>query len=182
MLVSSDPTFLTASSAHTPEEDRYLGHLDSLLPLALAGRVDPTEVGSLWYGGVIIWLTVPEVPDGERPVISNQLQVLYNAQALGAYWACSHLWDDYDERDPEHLHLPTAGLAPEEAAERAAEWLGAQLLRPLVRQEWDRWARPPAQRWVLTDTGAVIGQRGRVFRRSRRAPSRVIPLVDPGSR
>lgn len=169
--------YLEASSAHTPGENRYLARLDSLLPAALDGRVDPSEIGSLWYGGVLIWLAVPDVPDGEWPVISNQLQVLYNAESLGAYRGCSHLWDDYDERHPEQLNVPTSGISPEDAAERAAQWLRAQLHRPLVRQDWERRARSPASRWVLTDTGTVIGSRGWVFRRRRRAPDQVIPLA-----
>lgn len=174
--VTSDPVFLGASSAHTPEEERYLGRLDALLPVALDGRVDPNEVGSLWYGGVLVWLTVPDVPDGEWPVISNHLQVLYNAESLGAYWGCSHLWDDFDKGKPEHFCMATAELAPEDAAERAAQWLSEQLHRPLVRQEWDRRLAPPARRWLLTDTGTVIGSRGWVIRRGRRAPDRVVPL------
>jgi hypothetical protein len=74
--VTTDPVFFDASSAHTPEEQRYLNRLDALLPAALDGGVDPTEVGCVWYGGVLTWLTVPDVP-------------------LGAYWGCSHLWDDF---------------------------------------------------------------------------------------
>jgi hypothetical protein len=176
-VVTSGPIYLDASSAQTADEHRYLVRLDSLLPEALGDRVDPTEVRSLDYGGVLIWLTVPDVPDGESPVISNHLQVLYNAQALGAYWGCSHLWDDYDKRDPEHLCVPTSGVAPEDAAERAAQWVKEQLRRPLVRQEWDRRGRTAARRWVLTDTGRVIGSRGSMFRHGRRAPDRVFPLA-----
>lgn len=175
--MTSGPVYLDASSAQTADEDRYLARLDSLLLVALAERVDPREVGSLQYGGVLIWLTVPDVPDGESPVISNHLQVLYNAQALGAYWGCSHLWDDYDEQDPEHLCVPISEVAPEDAAERAAQWLRVQLRRPLVRQEWHRRGRSAARRWVLTDTGTVIGSRGWMFRHGRRAPDRVVPLA-----
>ncbi len=174
--VTSGPIYLDASSAQTADEDRYLVRLDSLLPEALGDSVDPSEVGSVDYGGVLIWLTLPDVPDGESPVINNHLQVLYNAQTLGAYWGCSHLWDDYDERDPEHLCVPTSGVAPEDAAERAAQWLREQLRRPLVRQEWDRRGRPAARRWVLADTGTVIGSRGWMFRHERRTPDRVVPL------
>lgn len=174
--MASDPVFLKSSSAHTAEDHRYLARLDTLLPVALEGRVDPSEVGSLWYGGVLVWVSVPNVPDGEAPVISNTLQVLYNPEWLGAYWGCSHLWDDYDENDPEHLYVSTPGFAPEDAAELAAHWLAEQLRRPLVRREWDRRGHPSAHEWVLTDTGTVIGSRGWVFRRARRAPDRVILL------
>ena len=169
--------FLDESSAHTPDEERYLLRLDALLPDALAGRVDLDEVGSIWYGGVLTWLTVPAVPSGEVPVINNHLQVLYNAQALGAYWGCSHLWDDYDDANPEHLAQPASNLTPEAAAERAAEWLSDQLRRHLVRQEWDRLGNSPAVRWVLADNGTVLGSRGWVFRRKRRGPDRVIALT-----
>ena len=168
---------LEASSAQTPGEVRYLSRLDSLLSAALAGRVDPSEVGSIQYGGVLMWLAVPGVPDGESPVISNQLQVLNNAQLLGAYWGCSHPWDDYDEQDLEHLSVPVSDVAPEDAAKRAAQWLTAQLRRPLVRQEWDRRGGSAARRWVLTDTGRVLGSRGWMFRHGRRAPDRVVPLT-----
>ena len=174
--MTSGPIFLDASSARTAEELRYLARLDALLPAALAGRVEPDEVGSIAYGGVMIWLTVPGVPDSEWPVITNQLQVLYNAQSLGAYWGCSHLWDDYDEDNPEHLNVAASDLEPESAAERAADWVAEQLHRPLVRQEWDRRGFFPAMQWVLADTGTVLGSRGWVFRRGRRAPDRIIPL------
>jgi hypothetical protein len=171
---------LDARSAHTDEESRYLARLDALLPDALGSRIEPSDVGSLWYGGVCIWLTVPNVPDGENPVISNTLQVLYNAQYLGAYWGCGHLWDDYDERDPEHLHVDASNLSPEAAAELAAGWLRAQLDRPLVRQEWDRPLLAPAVRWVLADTGRVLGSRGHLLRRNRRSPDRVVSLSPDG--
>ncbi len=170
-------SYLDPSSAHSDDETRYLLSLDPLLPDALRDRVDPDDVGSLWYGGVCIWLTVPLVPDGEVPVISNTLQVLYNAQFIGAYWGCSHLWDDYDERNPEHLHMDTADMSPERAAELAAEWLATQLRRPLVREEWDRPIFDPVVRWVLTDTATVIGQRGHLLRRRHRAADRAIPLL-----
>ena len=169
--------YLDARSAHSEDESRYLARLDALLPGALMDRVDPEEVGSCWYGGACVWLSVPDVPDGEAPVISNTLQVLYNAQFLGAYWGCGHLWDDYDERDPEHLHVEVGDLSPERAAELAAAWLEAQLHRPLVRQEWDRPLLGPAVRWVLTDSDRVIGKRGFLLRRSQSLPDRVVPLI-----
>ncbi len=175
--MTNGPIYLDASSAQTSDEARYVVRLDLLLPDALGDRVAPSEVGSLQYGGVLIWLTVPDLPDGESPVINNHLQVLYNANSLGGYWGCSHLWDEYDERNPEHLCVPNSGVEPEDVAEGAANWLRAQLHRPLVRQEWDRRGRAAARRWVLTDTGTVIGSRGWLFRRDRRAPDRVVPLA-----
>lgn len=184
LFVASDGVFLKSSSARTAKDHRYVARLDSLLPVALDGRVDPTQVGSLWYGGVLVWLTVPDVPDGESPVIRNVLQVLYSPGWLGAYWGCSHLWDDYDENDPEHLNVSMSGSAPEDSAELAAHWLSEQPRRPLVRREWDPGGYPSAQEWVLTDTGTVIGSRGKisgsrglVFRRERRAPDRIVPLL-----
>jgi hypothetical protein len=111
--------YLDARSAHSEDESRYLARLDALLPGALMDRVGPEEVGSCGYGGVCVWLSVPDVPDGEAPVISNTLQVLYNAQFLG-YWGCGHLWDDYDERDPEHLHVEVGDLSPAQNAYRGS--------------------------------------------------------------
>jgi hypothetical protein len=167
---------LDESSGHTAEDARYLARLDDLLPSALAGLADPSEVGSLWYGGVLVWLTVPSVPDGEMPVINNTLQVSYSAGSLRAYWGCSHLWDDYDEHDPEHLARETGELPPEAVADMAANWLTQQLRRPLVRQEWDRGPLGPAVRWVLADSGTERGGRGWLFRRRHRPPDRTVPL------
>ena len=167
---------LDPSSGHTTEDARYLTRLDAILPSALAGFVDPSEVGSLWYGGVLVWLSVPGVPDGEIPVINNTLQVLYNAGSLRAYWGCSHLWDDYDELDPEHLSHATGDLPPEAVADMAASWLARQLRRPLVRQEWDRGPLSPVVRWTLIDSGTEIGRKGRLFRHRRRPPDRTVPL------
>lgn len=173
----SGPRWLDPGCARTDAESRYVARLAQLLPAAAGDRVSAHDVGQLQYGGVCAWITLPHVPAGEWPVIANTLQVLYDGRLLGAYWGCAHLWDEYDEQDPEHLHVDATALTPERAAEVAAGWLARQLRRPLVRQEWDRRALGPALRWVLTDTGTVLGSRGRVLGRARRPPDRVIPLT-----
>ena len=106
---------------------------------------------------------------------AHLLQVAYAPGFVGGYWGCSHIWDDFDSNDPEALFV-AAELTPEQGAERGVAWLAEQLRRPRVRQEW----RPSllsrgAVRWVLTDTGRVLGGRRRPPRR-RPAPDRDVEL------
>lgn len=119
---------------------------------------------------------MPGVPDGEWPVITNHLQVLYAPNFLGGYWGCAHLWDDFDPDNPESMHYPWA-VEPDEAADMAVGWISRQLRRPLVREEWDRKLLGGATRWVLTDTGRVVGRRGRLSARRRSRPDRLIHIA-----
>ena len=156
-------------------EERFF----ALAPAAFGDLLDPQRIGVVYLGGVLLHAPVPGVPVSESPVISNQLQLLYAPGFLGGYWGCSHLWDDWDEEDPEALHI-TLDLAPAQAAERAVEWVTDQLRRPVARQEWTSLLRRTQQRWVLEDTGRELGRRGLGLLR-RRAPDRTV-RVRPGRR
>lgn len=116
-----------------------------------------------------------DIPDGEMPVITNHIQILWNSDTLGGYWGCTHLWDDFDERKKETLVVRGVPMSDAEAAEQAMGWLHRQLSRPIDMEVWKSGDRVVARRWVLSDTGYVIGKRGR-WQWRRRPPAEVIPL------
>lgn len=103
---------------------------------------------------------LPDVPDGEMPVINNRIYVLWDGSLLGGYWGCSHVWDDFDERDDEALVMSDATMTDAEAAERAVAWLAQQLSRPLDQEVWRAGRLVVGRRWVLADTRSVLGARG----------------------
>ena len=110
--------------------------------------------------GPLLAVDVPDVPDGEVPVINNHIYVRWDGQLLGGYWGCSHVWDDFDERDEEALVVSDASMTDSEAAARAVAWLAQQLSRPLDVEVWRAGRLLLGRRWVLTDTGTVLGARG----------------------
>lgn len=153
--------------------DAFLHRVRQLAPAALTGRVAPESTAAHRYGCLIV-VEVPGVPRSEWPVHTHLLQVMWEAEHLGGYWGCSHLWEDYDPNEPGVLAV-AAALSPDGAAERAAAWLTEQLNRPLVVEEWDRrLLAAPVRRWVLSDTGQYVAGRRRRPRRG--APDRVVPV------
>jgi hypothetical protein len=131
--------------------------------------------------GSTLMIAVPGVPAGERPVITNLVQVLWDRGLLGGYWGCNHLWDGFDERDDEALLVRGVPLTDEVAAEIAVDWLASQLRRPLDHEVWQRADAVVFQRWVLSDTGRELGRRG--HRGLRRGLTRTITRLrnDPAA-
>jgi hypothetical protein len=171
-----DQLWFEGRGQDVPGAEVFLGHLRTLAADALSSRVTPEDTAAYPYGGCLVTVEVPGVPASERPVATDQLQVLYRPGLLGGYWGCAHLWDDFDPQDPEALHV-SAELSPDTAAERGLAWLAQQLQRPLVREEWDhRWPGTRAQRWVLTDTGRVVAGRRPRWSRRHAQPDRTIVL------
>ena len=110
--------------------------------------------------GPLLAVDVPGVPDGEVPVINNHIYVLWDGGLLGGYWGCSHVWDDFDERDGEALVVSEPTMTDAEAAERAVAWLAQQLSRPLDVEVWRVGRLVVGRRWVLADSRSVLGARG----------------------
>lgn len=142
----------------------YLGRVRLLAAERLVGLIAPDHTWSMEYSGALLVVDVPEVPDGEAPTIRNHIQVLWDGRTLGGYWGCSHLWDDFDEQDEEALVVRGVPMTGEQAADVAVGWLAGQLRRPLDLEVWERGGRR-ARRWVLADTGSVLGSRGGWFTR-----------------
>jgi hypothetical protein len=53
------------------------------------------------YGGTLLIVDLPEIPDAVSPAISNHIQVRWNGKMLEGYWGDLYLWDDFDPRDKE---------------------------------------------------------------------------------
>ncbi len=171
-----DPAQWFSGEGGTP----FLAHVRRIAPERLGGLIPSAQTWArIDLGGSLLAVDVPDVPDGELSVINNHIQVLWDEHALGGYWGCSHIWDDFDERDPEALVVRDESIEDEEAAQKAVAWLAHQLSRPLDFQVWKRGNRVLARQWVLSDTGRVIGARGSwLFQRG--APTEVTRLR-PGS-
>lgn len=142
----------------------FLAQVRALAPEALGSLVAPAATAAFPVG-CLITVDVPGIPPSESPVNAHQLQVMYESDWLAGYWGCSHLWDDWDPKDPDAWRVPES-LGPQDAATLAIDWLATQLQRPLVRQDWrGQWLRRGRTRWVLTDTNRVIAGHRRVPRR-----------------
>lgn len=97
---------------------------------------------------VLALLTVPEAdPFG--------LQLRLTAGEFGGYWGddCA-IWDAYAPGAPGYINVRDPAAAPEDMAGHAADWVEAQLSRPLALEE----QRSPAlgrrhRTWVFGDTG-----------------------------
>jgi hypothetical protein len=161
------------------DEDPFLHRVRDLAPSILGDQVAPeATVAFTELGRTLLVVEVPQVPGGETPVITNQLQVRLDERTLCGYWGCSHLWDDFDEPDPEALIVRGVPMTVEIMAEQAVDWLSEQLSRPVEFQEWSRRGRVVAERWVLKDTGRELGSRGSRLAR-RRPPDRVAQIRPP---
>ncbi len=108
--------------------------------------------------GPLLAVDVPDVPDGEIPVINNLIRVLWDGSVLDGYWGCSRVWDDFDEHDDEALVIPYATRTDAEAAERAVARLAEQLRRPLDLEVSPTGRVVVGRRWVLDDTRRVLGR------------------------
>jgi hypothetical protein len=169
MSASQDGEEWFPSASATP----FLDHARSLAPTQLGRLIVPTDTWAMVEPiGPLLAVDVPDVPDGEVPVINNHIQVLWDGGLLGGYWGCSHVWDDFDERDEEALVVPDANMTDAEAAERAVAWLAEQLSRPLDLEVWRAGGLVVGRRWVLADTRTALGARGLRWR----SPSSVTRL------
>jgi len=93
-------------------------------------------------------LTVPEAdPFG--------LQMRLAGGELGGYWGddCA-IWEDYTPSAPGYINVQDSQAAPEEMAQSAADWITAQLSRPLLLEEYRSSALGLRRRtWLFADTG-----------------------------
>jgi hypothetical protein len=97
---------------------------------------------------VLALLTVPEAdPYG--------LQLRLAAGEFGGYWGddCA-IWEAYGPGAPGYINVQDPEATPEEMARRAADWIAAQLSRPLLLEEHRSSALGLRRRtWVFDDTG-----------------------------
>jgi hypothetical protein len=176
----TDGLWFPGEGQDVPGAEEFLRCLRALAGAALSGRVTPEDTVAYPYEGCLVCVGVPGVPALDRPCARDDLELLFRPGLLGGYWGCRHLWDDFDPRDPEALHV-SDDLSPATAAEVGLAWLREQLQRPLVREEWDdRWSGTSTQRWVLTDTGKVVAGRRPRWPRRHADPDRTIVLWPGG--
>jgi len=97
---------------------------------------------------VLAVLTVPEAdPFGLQLRLANK--------EFGGYWGddCA-IWEDYTPSAPGYINVQDAAAAPEQMAQRAADWITTQLSRPLLLEEHRSSALGLRRRtWVFADTG-----------------------------
>lgn len=173
--VSGTPQWFEGEVDGGPDADSFLARVRELAPAALGERVTADHTST--SPDSILGIDLPGVDPWPR--CTNHLQVTWEDEVLGGSWGNTYSWGEYDPDDADVLYVDEE-LTPQEAAERAVEWLAAQLRRPLVRQEWDRrWSSTPLQRWVLSDNDHwVAGTSRRPWRR--RPPDRTMSFR-PGS-
>ncbi len=139
---------------------RFLERVRSLAPERLGHLVEPGATWETDYAGCLLIVDVPEVGDDRFRIVYNHLQIRWDHGVLGGYWGDSYLWDEFDERDDEALHVRGLPLSDEQAADAALDWLARQLSRPLDHQIWMQNEEVVAERWIVADTGLEIGRRG----------------------
>lgn len=74
---------------------------------------------------------------------------------MSGEWGDDHLLEGqgHDEGD---LLIEGVALSPAECAEKAAGWIGVQLDRPLVQEDWIRKGKVIKSKWILDDTKTVV--------------------------
>jgi hypothetical protein len=154
--VHGDIWFEIDSGARFPLDDYGCRFLAELRRAALTW--DPLGVTAFdsWAlalagPSVLALITVPEAaPFG--------LQLRLAPGEFGGYWGddCV-IWDDYAPGAPGYINVRDEEATPEDMARQAAEWIAAQLSRPLSLEEhrssgWGRRRRT----WVFGDTGERV--------------------------
>ena len=86
---------------------------------------------------------------------------------LEGEWGDEYLLDNGG--DLTDLRIEGVSAEPEYFAEAAANWLRAQLLRPIERLEWSKGDRIVATRIRIAEGGQTLASRGSWFRTRRRA-------------
>lgn len=137
------------------------------------GLVD-AERESSWAGdagGILaVCVRAPGLPmDGPAPMLQVGLDLgdpERGALLLGAW----ETWD-YVLDVPRVIAIDDVPHTPEGLADRAYEWLHAQLSRPVERREWKAFLGRPRSQWRFADDGEVICWTGSRLRR-RGAPDR----------
>jgi hypothetical protein len=91
--------------------------------------------------------------------VVGTLRVDFDAQRVLGHWGAADFCDTIDPTAPESLATPLV-TSREEAADHAADWLEAQLHRPMERREWRQNAAVLGREWVLADTHRVLCMSG----------------------
>ena len=166
-----EPGWFASSAQPSPEGERppasirFLDQVRRWAPDRLGHLVRPSDTSELEHGGCVLLVDLPGFPDLEGPPVDNVLQVLWDGTELAGHWGDGNLWAGLDGRDAEALIIRGYPLTDDEAADGAVSWIAAQLARPVDLQLWTRGSEVVGRRWVLADTGRVLGRRGGVFAR-----------------
>lgn len=134
----------------------------------------PQDTGVMdWQDTVVVMVYVPWVGSGYR-----NLQVGYSprhphSDILSCEWGDEWVLDG----GTSDLTVTDRALTPVAAAQTAAEWIIAQLARPVERDDWlSRSGRVVASRWRLSDTGEVLGTIGNPLIRWMREPTTTLQV------
>ena len=140
----------------------------------------PTETSSIAARDLrplVLMVDVPQMPD-ELQAWSH-LAVCYWPPESSSYprlegsWGSGHFLDDHDGNDRDCLTVDGVPATPEDLASFSAQWLTAQLARPIECDQWLIQGEVLAQQWRFADTGRVLSSPGKLLRRAvRREPDR----------
>ena len=167
--------WFTGDEPRTEDEARFL---DRLRVRAVDWDVPGLDPSASWCLAKLVCLLVV-VPSPSLVGLNglHSIQVGYypagKVLRLEGEWGEDHLLDNGgDERD---LRVDGVAADPEWFADLSADWIGQQLLRPLVRAEWLDGSSVVATQTRLDDTGFVLSRSGSWFK-MRREPDRMIRL------
>ena len=170
-------TWFGGAEGRNAEEVAFLAELRRLAALWDVPDLNPEDdtTAEVFLNPLFIGLDVPGVTAAR-----DNLQLGYWTGVgswLSGEWATGYFLDDHNGNSPECLTVRGVKATPEEFARFAADWMLAQLLRPLVQEDWLSGNVPHATRWRFTDTGHVLARDGLSLRRIlRRQPDRVVVI------
>lgn len=172
----TDVGWFGGSEPRSEDEDRFLKHLR----IRASGWSVP---GLLPEASGCLAVLTPLIVTVSHPALEGsfgltELQVGYwSATSWGlkleGEWGDGSLLDNGG--DDTDLHVQGVQEDPEFFAALAADWLEAQLLRPVERAEWLKGARVVAYRVRLAGGGQTLATQGS-WLRTRRSPNRTVAL------
>jgi hypothetical protein len=177
IMASSDEAaaWFTGDEPRTDDEARFL---DRLRVRAVDWVVPGLDHSTSWCLAKLACLLVV-VPSPSLIGLNglHSIQVGYYPAGkllrLEGEWGEDHLLDSGgDERD---LRIHGVEADPEWFVDVSADWIGQQLLRPLVQEEWLVGSSVVASQTRLDDTGFVLSRSGS-WLRMRKEPDRKIRL------
>ncbi|MFQ1001038.1 hypothetical protein [Modestobacter sp. SSW1-42] len=172
--MDDEPVWFTGAEPRNDAEACYLATVRELAPSWDVAGLRPEQTSVLTVLTPLL-LTVQLV--GLPADVALQVGYWFDpprGPGLEGEWGDRYLLDAHlDGADGLTVFGLTA--APEEFAAWTADWLLAQLRRPVERLDWaDPDGRVTASQWRLADTGLPLTREGRrSWRRRRRPPDRV---------
>jgi hypothetical protein len=165
MAIDENGEWFSGDAGRTDDEREFLDRLRQAAALWTNDAKQADTSTFAWeFGPLTVGVKVPKLT-----TTFNMLWVSYwvtdpARRVLEGAWGDNHIADDYEGDRDEDLTVAGVDAEPAQFATWCADWMNAQLKRPVVREEWGPSGQVAV--WKLADTNRRRGVKGPWWKRT----------------